>query len=89
MHVAFDMLGRDQFFKSGYLDMAQSLQKDARENFDRGDRLFFSSAFSIRKSDLSKARKILRQALLQFFVDAEHTEGDTVARLVVAMSALD
>lgn len=89
LHVAFDKLGRDQFFKSGYLDMAHSLQKDARTNFDKNDRLFFSSAFSIRKSDLPKARKALREALLQFVADAENSEGDTIARVVVAMSALE
>lgn len=87
LHIAFDKLGQDQFFKSGYLDMATALQKDARDNFEKQDRLFFSSAFSIKKTDLPKARKALREVLLQYVADLEDDEGDKIARLVVAISA--
>ena len=85
-HLITDQLGKNDGFKTMYLESLKRLEKRALESFDSSDELFFYSAFSIQGNKMNSFRAELRELILQFVDQNETPEGDKVVKLTLGFT---
>jgi hypothetical protein len=86
LHLALDQQGKEELFKTYYIESLAKLAQSPRKNFESSDRLFFSSAFSINKEKMALLRNELREVLLRFVVSSEDQDGNEIVKLIVGFT---
>jgi uncharacterized protein (TIGR02147 family) len=84
-HLIYQGLGNSTGFKEFFVDSLQRARSSARKNFNREDRLFFSSVISVKRSELPKYKAKLRELLDTFAENVENPDGEDVVTLVCSM----
>jgi uncharacterized protein (TIGR02147 family) len=84
-HLIFQDLGQNLAFKEFFLNSLVRAKKDAQLNFNKNDRLFFSSVITIKKNELQKYRAKLRDLLDSFAETTESPNGDEVVSIVCSL----
>jgi uncharacterized protein (TIGR02147 family) len=84
-HLNLPGLKQSQIFKEFFLKTVAEASMKARSHFDSDEDLFFSSSFSVKKSDLRQLKNELREVLLRYVDDAEKPQGDSVVSMACAL----
>lgn len=84
-HLNLPDLKQSAIFKQFFLNSLVEASQKARTHFNSDENLFFSSSFSIKKSDLPSLKNDLRETLLRYVDDSEKPQGDKVVSLACAM----
>jgi uncharacterized protein (TIGR02147 family) len=81
-HLIYQGLGNSSGFKDFFIDSLQRARISARKDFNREDRLFFSSVVSVKRSELPRYKAKLRELLDTFAENVESPDGEDVVNLV-------
>jgi hypothetical protein len=84
-HLIYQGLGNNSAFKDFFLASIVRAKKNAQANFSEQDRLFFSSAISVKRSNLQKYRLKLRELLDTFAENAEDVDGEDIVSIVCSL----
>ena len=77
-HLNLPGLKKSQIFKEFFLKTMSEASVMARRHFDSDENLFFSSSFSVKKSEL-------RDVLLRYVDESEKPQGDSVVSMACAL----
>src|SRR3989338_4961634 len=83
-HASFDGL-KSEIFKKHFIKTAQDSITMANKNLSSSEKLFLSSAFSVREKDLISLKEDLRSLLLRYIDTSENCNGDRVINLVASL----
>jgi uncharacterized protein (TIGR02147 family) len=81
-HLIFQDLKENESFQSFFISSLRRAENKAKQSFNSEDRLFFASAVSMKKNQLHKYRKKLRDLLNSFAEEAEDANGEDIATIV-------
>jgi uncharacterized protein (TIGR02147 family) len=84
-HLLYEGLNESRAFQKAFQYLLSVSSAKAERNFDSKVDLFFSSCFSVRKSQLPRLKSELRDLLLCYVDSAEDPEGDKVASVVCSL----
>lgn len=84
-HVSIPGLKDSEFFKKYFIHSAESAIQKAKKSMNSEEKLFLSSAFSVRAEDLPKMKVELREVLLRYIDNSEQANGDKVVNLVASL----
>lgn len=82
--IVLESLQKSMPFQRRYERSCHRAAKAAESHFDSPNKLFLTSAISIREVDLPRLKQELRKILTQFLETAETAEGDRVVELLTA-----
>jgi uncharacterized protein (TIGR02147 family) len=83
-HLILKSPQASQVILSAFLNQLSKAKVAAERNFHAEDKLFYYSAFSVRRQDMPALKEKLRSVLRQFHDESEVPTGDGVAKLGVA-----
>jgi uncharacterized protein (TIGR02147 family) len=84
-HIASTGMKKSQIFKHHFMKVAEEAARNARTEMSRDDKLFFSSAFSVKAEQLPQLKTELRDVLLKYIDTSENSNGDKVVSLLCAL----
>lgn len=76
---------QSEIFQRYFQKVTEEVQRQAREDMQSDEKLFFSSAFSVDKRRLAELKTELRSLLLKYVDQSEDPHGDRVASILCAL----